>query len=203
MLERSGKVFSCFLDVRKVFDTVRIEGILYKLFSQLGVGDRMWKVMKDIYTNVKAQVLYAGSLSRKIDASQGTGQDRIIAPFRVMAIKKPTLGAQFFQRPLNCRVVCGTPFLKNIWVPIFSKHLPGTGIMYYAFSPFRSPTFCHIFRVPGGVRHPSFVVIRQRVRAPGRSPCIVIRQKVREPGRSCMDHLTFTSGHRLVPHLQI
>ena len=83
---------------------------------------------------------------------------------RVMAIKKSSLGAQFFQRPLNCRVVCGTPFKKNIWVPIFSKNLPGTGSMYHTFSLLRSPTFCHILRVPGGVRHPSFVFIRQRVR---------------------------------------
>ena len=29
----------------------------------------MWKVIKDLYTNVKAQVLYAVSLSRKIDVS--------------------------------------------------------------------------------------------------------------------------------------
>ena len=41
----------------------------------------MWKVMKDLYTNVKAQVLYARSLSRKIDVSQGTGQGRILVPF--------------------------------------------------------------------------------------------------------------------------
>ena len=81
MLERGSKVFSCFLDVRKAFDTVWIDGILYKLFSELGIGDRMWKVMKDLYTNVKAQVLYAGSLSRKINVSQGTGQGRILAPF--------------------------------------------------------------------------------------------------------------------------
>ena len=74
MLERGSKVFSCFLDVRKAFDTVWIDGILYKLFSELGIGDRMWKVMKDLYTNVKVQVLYAGSLSRKINVSQGTGQ---------------------------------------------------------------------------------------------------------------------------------
>ena len=79
-----------------------------------------------------------------------------------------------------------------LWVPIFS-------IMCHAFLPLRSPTLCHTFRVPGGVRHPSFVVIRQRVRAPGRSPCIIIRQRVREPGRSRIDHPTFTSGHRLVP----
>ena len=63
------------------FDTVWIDGILYKLFSELGIGGRMWKMMKDLYTNVKAQVLYAESLSRKINVSQGTGQSRILAPF--------------------------------------------------------------------------------------------------------------------------
>ena len=41
MLERGSKVFSCFLDVRKAFDTVWIDGILYKLFSELGIGGRM------------------------------------------------------------------------------------------------------------------------------------------------------------------
>ena len=81
MLKGGSKVFSCFLDVWKAFDTVRIDGILYKLFSELGIGGRMWKVMKDLYTNVKAQVLYAGSLSRKIDVSHGKGQGRILAPF--------------------------------------------------------------------------------------------------------------------------
>ena len=37
--------------------------------------------MKDLYTGVKAQVLYSGSLSRLFDVSQGTGQGRILAPF--------------------------------------------------------------------------------------------------------------------------
>ena len=41
----------------------------------------MWLAIKDLYTNVKAKVLYAGSLSREIDISQGTGQGRILAPF--------------------------------------------------------------------------------------------------------------------------
>ena len=93
-----------------------------------------------------------------------------------------------FSTTTSLPVVCGTLFLKNIWVSIFSKNLPGTGIMYHAFLPLRSPTLCHIFRVPGGVRHPSFVIIRQRVRAPGRSPCIIIRQRVRESGRSRIYH---------------
>ena len=38
MLEHGRKVFSCFLDVRKAFDAVCVDGILYKLFSELGIG---------------------------------------------------------------------------------------------------------------------------------------------------------------------
>ena len=41
----------------------------------------MWLVIKDLCTNVKAKVLYAGALSREIDILQGAGQGRILAPF--------------------------------------------------------------------------------------------------------------------------
>ena len=81
MLERGSKVFGCFLDVRKAFDTVWIDGVLYKLFSEFGVKGRMRLPIKTLYTGVKAQVLYSGSLSRKFVVSQGTGQGRILAPF--------------------------------------------------------------------------------------------------------------------------
>ena len=81
MLERGSKVFGCFLDVRKAFDTVWIDGLLFKLFSEFGIKERMWLVIRNLYTGVKAQVLYSGSLSRKFDVLQGTGQGRIPAPF--------------------------------------------------------------------------------------------------------------------------
>ena len=41
----------------------------------------MWLAIKTLYTGVKAQVLYSGSLSRKFVVSQGTGQGRILALF--------------------------------------------------------------------------------------------------------------------------
>ena len=81
MLEWGSKVFSCFPDVRKAFDTVWIEGLLFELLFELGINGRMWLVIKDFNTNVKAKVLYAGTLSREIDILQGTGQGRILAPF--------------------------------------------------------------------------------------------------------------------------
>ena len=81
MLERGSRVFGCFLDVRKAFDTVWIDGLLFKLFSELGIKGRMWQVIRNLYTGVKAQVLYSGSLSRKFDILQGTGQGKIYVPF--------------------------------------------------------------------------------------------------------------------------
>ena len=81
MLERGSKVFGCFLDVRKAFDTVWIDGLLFKLFSEFGIKGRMWLVIRNLYTGVKAQVLYSGSLSRKFDILHGTGQGRNPAPF--------------------------------------------------------------------------------------------------------------------------
>ena len=37
MLERGSKIFTCFLDVRNVVDTVWIDKLLYKLSPDLGV----------------------------------------------------------------------------------------------------------------------------------------------------------------------
>ena len=81
MLERGSQVFGCFLDVRKAFDTVWIDGLMYELFSEFDIRGRMWLDIKDLYTEVKGQVLYSSALSRKFDISQGTGQGRILAPF--------------------------------------------------------------------------------------------------------------------------
>ena len=55
--------------------------MLYKLFTELGIQGRMWLAIKDLHTDVKAQVLFVGELSREFDISQGTGQGRILAPF--------------------------------------------------------------------------------------------------------------------------
>ena len=38
MLKQGSEVFSCSFDVHKAFDTVLIGGLLYKLFTELGIN---------------------------------------------------------------------------------------------------------------------------------------------------------------------
>ena len=79
--EREGKVFACFLDVRKAFDTVWINGLLYKLFSKLGVEVKMFAMIKALYTDVESFVYFIGVSTQAFPLYQGPGQGRILAPF--------------------------------------------------------------------------------------------------------------------------
>ena len=81
MIEHGSNVFTCLLDVRKAFDTVWIDGLLFQLFFEFGIRGRMWLALRSLYTGMKAHVLCFGSLSRKFDSLQGTGQGTLYAPF--------------------------------------------------------------------------------------------------------------------------
>ena len=74
MLERGSRMLSRFLDVWKAFDTVWIDGLMYKLFSDLGVNGKLWLAIKDLYIDAKTRVLFSCALSREFEIAQGTGQ---------------------------------------------------------------------------------------------------------------------------------
>ena len=45
-VERGSNVFACFLDVCKAFDTVWIDGLFVKLFTELGSQGKMFSIVK-------------------------------------------------------------------------------------------------------------------------------------------------------------
>ena len=79
LIERRGKAFACFLDVRKAF--VSINSLLYKLKRELGIDPKMWLIIKELFSGLKGQVIFSGHLSSSFSTSQGSGQERILAPF--------------------------------------------------------------------------------------------------------------------------
>ena len=85
MIECGSNVFTCFLDVCKAFDTVWIDRLLFKLFFEFEIKGRMWLALRSLYTGMKAHVYRFGSLSKKFDTLQGTGQGRLLASFMYKA----------------------------------------------------------------------------------------------------------------------
>ena len=79
--EREGKVFACFLDVRKTFDTVWIDGLFRKLFLELGVEKKTFAMIKTLYTDVESFVYFNGVSTQAFLLYQGYGQGRILAHF--------------------------------------------------------------------------------------------------------------------------
>jgi hypothetical protein len=53
--QNKGKVFSCFVDFKKAFDSIWHEGLLYKLMES-GVGGKTYNIIKSMYTNNKCAV---------------------------------------------------------------------------------------------------------------------------------------------------
>ena len=73
------KVYACFVDFRKAFDSVWHDGLMYKLL-QINVGGSFYKIIKSLYSNSTCSVRIGNSQTRSFQYSKGVRQGCILSP---------------------------------------------------------------------------------------------------------------------------
>jgi hypothetical protein len=76
---KKERLYACFVDYAKAFDTVCREALLYKLWK-FGIRGRFFKCLEHMYSNSNAKVKLLNKLSRKIDILTGTEQGHPMSP---------------------------------------------------------------------------------------------------------------------------
>ena len=74
-----GRLYSCFVDYAKAFDTVCREALLYKLWN-MGIKGRFFNCLEFMYRNSKAKVKLLTKLSASIKILCGTEQGHPMSP---------------------------------------------------------------------------------------------------------------------------
>ena len=73
------KLYACFVDFRKAFDSVWHDGLMYKLL-QINVGGSFYKIIKSLYSNSTCSVTIGNSQTRSFQCSRGVRQGCILSP---------------------------------------------------------------------------------------------------------------------------
>ena len=76
---KGNKIYACFIDFRKAFDTVCHEGLLLKL-QRAGINGKVYELIKSMYQNSISRVKCKNTLTDSIDIKQGVHQGSFLSP---------------------------------------------------------------------------------------------------------------------------
>jgi len=79
ILKKSGKVYICFVDFKKAFDTVN-RGVLWDVLRKAGVGGKMMVMLQSMYKTVRACVRCPDNLTEVFDCPIGVRQGCVLSP---------------------------------------------------------------------------------------------------------------------------
>jgi hypothetical protein len=82
-IENGSKVYCCFLDSKKAFDTVWISGLFYKLYN-LAIQGKTWRLLWNWYNKLTSRVLIDGVPSAEFPVLQGVRQGDVLSPWLFM-----------------------------------------------------------------------------------------------------------------------
>ena len=75
----SKKLYTCFVDFRKAFDSVAREALLYKI-AKLGIGGNVFNTLKNMYENTSTRIKLINKLSDYIKLNNGVEQGHPLSP---------------------------------------------------------------------------------------------------------------------------
>ena len=76
---KGQKIYSCFVDFAKAFDTIPRD-ILFKKLLSYGIRGRFFNIIKNIYTNDKACVKIRNKYTDVFEINQGVRQGCVLSP---------------------------------------------------------------------------------------------------------------------------
>ena len=79
LVKKKSKMFACFVDLRRAFDTVWHDGILYKLM-QNGIGLKFFTIIKDMYKCCQSAVKIDNEYSDFFEIDRGVKQGDSLSP---------------------------------------------------------------------------------------------------------------------------
>ena len=77
--KKNGKLYACFVDFKKAFDKVWLNGLFYKLIKN-GISGNFYKVIKSMYSDVKCSVKINNGYTTPFPIYQGVKQGEILSP---------------------------------------------------------------------------------------------------------------------------
>jgi hypothetical protein len=68
------KIFGCFIDLKKAFDSVWRLGLLYKILQNQNIGSKLYNIIKDMHKHTEASVKMGKELSNFVNIERGVKQ---------------------------------------------------------------------------------------------------------------------------------
>ena len=78
-IKQGKRLYSCFIDFKKAFDSVKREALLFKL-SQLNIKGKLFDCIHHMYSHSTAKIKMLGKLSKAINVQVGTEQGHPMSP---------------------------------------------------------------------------------------------------------------------------
>ncbi len=76
---KNGKIFACFIDFKKAFDSIWHDGLYYK-FLQSGVGGKVYDIIKSMYSNNKCAIRIGNKHTDFFTQKRGVRQGCSLSP---------------------------------------------------------------------------------------------------------------------------